>query len=722
MSTTTQDSGTGGSQDAPVANIQAMADSSAQPPDDASHVVPPISVADLLRELQETNRLLRAMVLAQQEPASGQAVEVAPSPASGSGQAQLHSTSASAAVKEKARQLVDEFARAAFGPGKPNLEVYRDQIVEVMLSHLPWGGQNDTQEDTWAKIMPMASEQVPLVVSLTRASKPSVLLWHRRTPHSKVPLTGQEITLLNQQWPLRFELDRLIHKTSRYSGWILGNNPGRDGALCATPLIYGPGQKLLPASAILDTSQKTNLVAERISASDLRSPGSLWHFTTPIWADRVMPLDRLALITAVSMKRHNDDWDTVHDFLQEFCAGWRPRHLRGKAREFGGWTGNSEIAYQHTIRCFSPNKNCDTNFVPYVRCHRETGNFPCLPGVSPRAFVEQRMSVVCRWSYHEEPQGFMVMILGDFQTVRVETQETNDLFTDWEDRHFTVRGGNAGYHVLQSAMHRMLMYWEKEWSHCLDELESSVNTKLHDILSDESSSNLMFDTSFVRSRLYFKTLEMLRIFADNIRETGRDLQEMDPERLLQGSFRHAGYDVRYFLKDDPAQDKALWENWEILSNFQQKAEDGLLRRIAEKTEEIKSLRDGLFNATSLREASMATTMNRYVIVFTIMTVLYLPPSFTASLFGTPLFEAEEQAETVNRFKISTIIVCVITYVLSFLLIWLADRWDIAGAVYREMRSAWRESWARYKRRRVLDTGGESGEKLQGSSDDVRMSV
>lgn len=26
---------------------------------------------------------------------------------------------------------------------------------------------------------------------------------------------------------------------------------------------------------------------------------------------------------------------------------------------------------------------------------------------------------------------------------------------------------------------------------------------------------------------------------------------------------------------------------------------------------------------------MATTMNRYVIVFTIMTVLYLPPSFTA---------------------------------------------------------------------------------------------
>ena len=39
----------------------------------------------------------------------------------------------------------------------------------------------------------------------------------------------------------------------------------------------------------------------------------------------------------------------------------------------------------------------------------------------------------------------------------------------------------------------------------------------------------------------------------------------------------------------------------------------------------------LFNASSLREAARSTTMNRYVIVFTIMTVLYLPPSFTSVL-------------------------------------------------------------------------------------------
>jgi hypothetical protein len=103
----------------------------------------------------------------------------------------------------------------------------------------------------------------------------------------------------------------------------------------------------------------------------------------------------------------------------------------------------------------------------------------------------------------------------------------------------------------------------------------------------------MFDSTFDRSRAYFKTLEMLRIFGDTIRETGRDLQEMDPERLLQGSFRRAGWNVRYFLREDPTKDTALWENWRVLAEFQDNAEKRLLRRIAEKTEEIKSLRDGV---------------------------------------------------------------------------------------------------------------------------------
>jgi hypothetical protein len=81
----------------------------------------------------------------------------------------------------------------------------------------------------------------------------------------------------------------------------------------------------------------------------------------------------------------------------------------------------------------------------------------------------------------------------------------------------------------------------------------------------------MLDSTFDQSRAYFKTLEMLRIFGDTIRETGRDLQEMVPERRLQRSFRRAGWDVRYFLREDPTKDTALWENWRVLAEFPEKA-------------------------------------------------------------------------------------------------------------------------------------------------------
>ncbi len=114
----------------------------------------------------------------------------------------------------------------------------------------------------------------------------------------------------------------------------------------------------------------------------------------------------------------------------------------------------------------------------------------------------------------------------------------------------------------------------------------------------------MFGSSFDRSRVYFKTLEMLRIFGDTIRETGRDLQELDPNRLLHGSFRRAGWDVRDFL-EEPLADKALWENWRTLSEFQVAAEQRLLRRIAEKTEEIKSLRDGVSTSHLWSDSKMS---------------------------------------------------------------------------------------------------------------------
>lgn len=89
------------------------------------------------------------------------------------------------------------------------------------------------------------------------------------------------------------------------------------------------------------------------------------------------------------------------------------------------------------------------------------------------------------------------------------------------------------------------------------------------------------------------------------------------------------------------------ENWEkLLEDFGQ-FENKLQKRIEAKMDEISGLRDGvpntlflsnidieentvkltvnqLFNATNLLEASKSTSMNRYVMIFTVVTIIYLP--------------------------------------------------------------------------------------------------
>ncbi|EAQ85673.1 predicted protein [Chaetomium globosum CBS 148.51] len=575
-----------------------------------SAIKPALDIADLFRELQETNRLLR-------EIASQKAVDQDPT-----------------------QPILSRVSKASESSRNSGNFIQPVHQVRVFLS----------------------SPDVP-----SRRANPSGRLlelqweWRLSSRIHGLSLADGELENLRTQWLVEFDLDRLTERVSRHSGWILGKDTRRNGMLCACPLVYGPGEVLAPANSILDECHKAKALVSKMTYPELVSPGALWHFTTPIWANGVLPLSRLALIAAVCLVNPEEEFETAHDFLHVFCAPWKPLRFRGTGFSFNGWTGSNEISYQHTIRCFSNVMVDDqSDFAPYVRCHRESGQFPALPGAPSPLFTERRMSILCRWSELSGELSFTIVLLGDFQSLKQESQASNDLFTDWKDRHFTVKGKNAGYHMLQSAVHRMLMSWEKEWSQCLDRLGDTVNINLNDILSDETSNRLMFDTSYARSRVYFKTLEILRIFGDIIRETGRDLQEMDPERLLQGSFLRAGWDVRYFLREEPATDKALWKNWRILSEFQKGAEERLIRRINEKTEEIKSLRDG-------------------------------------SIFGTPLFEAEEQAETVQRFKTSTIIVCVITYVLAFLLLWVADKWDTAGmAVPRDPPSFAASTWNRLK--------------------------
>jgi hypothetical protein len=113
-------------------------------------------------------------------------------------------------------------------------------------------------------------------------------------------------------------------------------------------------------------------------------------------------------------------------------------------------------------------------------------------------------------------------------------------------------------------------------------------------MDHDESERLMFDSSFGRSRIYFKTLQILRIFSQTIKSTRQAVRTLAPERFPKV---HSAMNVttRPFIhpNSNPTDDKILMANWNILWEFYVESEKHLLQRVAEKTEEIKSLRDGV---------------------------------------------------------------------------------------------------------------------------------
>jgi hypothetical protein len=246
-----------------------------------------VSVADLFRELQETNRLLRA--LASQKGITQATVEeprlpLVPTRGTPSSQALSDTGTVSpptpelGTLRETARQFVDGLAHAVFGSrNREHLDGFRDQTLRL-ITRAP--------EPTRGRDTINPRHQVNLKAQLIGSheartgpvGKPAELLWNWRTStvERNLSLRPYEVDQLQRQWPVQFDLDRLTQTISRDSGWILGKDARRDGALCAFPLLHGPDSKLIPAHTVLDVSQKDTPAAARLSGLDVTSPGSFW--------------------------------------------------------------------------------------------------------------------------------------------------------------------------------------------------------------------------------------------------------------------------------------------------------------------------------------------------------------------------------------------------------------------------------------------------------------
>jgi hypothetical protein len=109
-------------------------------------------------------------------------------------------------------------------------------------------------------------------------------------------------------------------------------------------------------------------------------------------------------------------------------------------------------------------------------------------------------------------------------------------------------------------------------------------------------ADFMFDNAFKRSRLYFQTLQLLRVFSDSILDTGRDIHMLDSMFLDPETAR----DMFRMPQNAPFGRSALSQeladlkkNWEFVTKFHSEAEVRLVQRVHAKIAEIQGIRDGV---------------------------------------------------------------------------------------------------------------------------------
>ncbi|KAK7946458.1 uncharacterized protein PG986_010779 [Apiospora aurea] len=244
---------------------------------------------------------------------------------------------------------------------------------------------------------------------------------------------------------------------------------------------------------------------------------------------------------------------------------------------------------------------------------------------------------------------------------------------------------------------------------------------LEDVFDSKKRSSLMFETSsdskFQSSDRYFFVTELLRISTEWIKETGHDL-ELPQSRINAIMTRLMEDGTDYYGEEPP--NAASWKacsdvishNWTIVFRQYNKYEKDLLDRIERKTQEVKTLRDGLFSATSVREATKGTNINEYILVFTVMTITYLPLGFVSTLYGMDMFDFEIPGQT-RSFAITTVVVSLATYLAAFGLLY--------GVRQRRKKGSFGEllsvpgDWIRpavVTTRRVLKVGDSHGPEIE----------
>ncbi|KAM0818678.1 hypothetical protein AB5N19_04490 [Seiridium cardinale] len=245
--------------------------------------------------------------------------------------------------------------------------------------------------------------------------------------------------------------------------------------------------------------------------------------------------------------------------------------------------------------------------------------------------------------------------------------------------------GNGGAGVLQFMviLVRCIDYWRKRWDTMMAKIDETISVQLQDTLDRKRWQMLMFDDSFQLSEQYFTVLQLLRIFQGWIEEAEEAMADLRGN--LTGQYESWIALRRLNAPEDdlewPLDMPIMEENWDKVEAFFHGRVNSLKLRIERKKDEVESLRSGLFNASSLREALKAKTLNLLIGVFTVVTVFYTPLGFMAAFWAMPFMTPDKADSPPKGFTTSFTVVPLLTYILATcIVLWI---WGISSHYVRD---------------------------------------
>ncbi|KAI0156407.1 hypothetical protein GGR57DRAFT_81425 [Xylariaceae sp. FL1272] len=174
----------------------------------------------------------------------------------------------------------------------------------------------------------------------------------------------------------------------------------------------------------------------------------------------------------------------------------------------------------------------------------------------------------------------------------------------------------------------------------------------------------MFDKDFQLSRQYFTILHLIRTYRNWVQDTVWQFRS-----LLDDIRKHLQQTQQHLRTDEERFDMTIFEgNCEVIANYVDAAVERLERKFTRQAEEVESLRDRLFNASSLREAVKAKTLNTSISILTVVTVIFTPLGFMAAFCAIPYEIDDGNTPRPKSYLISWLAVPLGTYFLAGLLV------------------------------------------------------